>query len=184
MSLEPVGPVRPSFITLQTIPPLGLGGATFSIQFNPAPDDESTLPVQAILRRALSLGINLIDTSPYYGNSEIILGRALRSVWKDGWSRDGMFICTKVGRIKIDEFDYSPPAVRGSVMRSLERLGVDRLDVVYCHDVEFVTRGEVIGAVGELFKLRDEGKIRYVGISGIFLNVIGVDDRTSSQRAC
>jgi len=79
-----------------------------------------------------------------------------------------MFICTKVGRIKIDEFGYSPPAVRASVMRSLERLGVERLDVVYCHDVEFVTRREVIGAVEELFKLRDEGKIRYVGISGIF----------------
>ena len=141
MSLEPVGPIRPSSITLTTIPPLGLGGATFSTQFNPSPDDETTLPVQAILRRALSLGINLIDTSPYYGNSEIILGKALRAVWADGWSRDGMFICTKVGRKKIDEFDYSPSAVRESVMRSLERLGLDELDVVYCHDVEFVTRG-------------------------------------------
>src|SRR5437773_222294 len=101
MSLEPVGPVRPSSINLKTIPPLGLGGATFSSQYNPAPDDESTLPVQAILRRALSLGINLIDTSPYYGNSEIVLGRALRSIFEDGWSRDELFICTKVGRIKI-----------------------------------------------------------------------------------
>lgn len=166
MSLDPVGPVRPPSISLEAIPPLGLGGATFSPQFNPAPDDESTLPVQAILRRALSLGINLIDTSPYYGNSEIILGRALRAVWDDGWSRQGMFICTKVGRVKIDEFDYSPAWVRASVARSLERLGLEVLDVVYCHDVEFVTRKEVIGAVAELFKLRDEGKIRYVGISG------------------
>ena len=77
-----------------------------------------------------------------------------------------MFICTKVGRVKVDEFDYSPESVRRSVLRSLERLGVERLDVCYAHDVEFVTATEVLGAVGELFKLRDEGKIRYVGISG------------------
>jgi D-arabinose 1-dehydrogenase len=166
MEIQPIGPVRPSSLQLCTIPPLGLGGATFSLQFNPAPDDEATLPVQAILRRALSLGITLIDTSPYYGNSEIVLGRALRAVWADGWSRNGMFICTKVGRIRIDKFDYSPLAVRQSVMRSFERLGVEVLDVVYCHDVEFVTEKEVLGAVAELFKFRDEGKIRYVGISG------------------
>lgn len=167
MSLKPIGPVRPTSINLATIPPLGLGGATFSLQFNPAPDDESTLPVQAILRRALSLGINLIDTSPYYGNSEILLGRALRAVWADGWSREGMFICTKVGRIEMDKFDYSATWVRQSVMRSLERLGLEVLDIVYCHDVEFVTKAEVICAVNELFKLREEGKIRYVGISGM-----------------
>ena len=166
MSLEPVGPIHPTSISLESIPPLGLGGATFSTQFNPSPDDEARLPVQGILRRALSLGINLIDTSPYYGNSEIVLGRALRAVWKDGWSRDGMFICTKVGRIKIDEFCYEPSWVRKSVERSLERLGVRVLDVVYCHDVEFVTKKEVLAAVRELYKLRDEGKIRYVGISG------------------
>ena len=56
--------------------------------------------------------------------------------------------------------------MRKSVERSLERLGVQVLDVVYCHDVEFVTKKEVLAAVRELYKLRDEGKIRYVGISG------------------
>jgi len=166
MALKPVGPVRPAKITLDTIPPLGLGGATFSTQFNPSPDDEAKLPVQAILRRALSLGINLIDTSPYYGNSEIVLGRALRKVWEDGWERDGMFICTKVGRIKVDEFNYEPSWVRMSVERSCKRLGVEWLDIVYCHDVEFVTEKEVLGAVKELFSLKDQGKIRNVGISG------------------
>ncbi len=166
MSLEPIGVVRPESISLETIPALGLGGATFSTQFNPSPDDESTLPVQAILRRALSLGINLIDTSPYYGNSEIVLGRALSQAWKEGWKREGMFICTKVGRIKIDEFCYEPTWVRKSVERSLERLGVKTLDVVYCHDVEFVTKKEVVQAVRELYRIREKGKIRYVGISG------------------
>src|SRR5579859_5161537 len=184
MSLEPIGVVRPESISLETIPALGLGGATFSTQFNPAPDDESTLPVQAILRRALSLGINLIDTSPYYGNSEIVLGRALRAAWKDGWERRGMFICTKVGRIKIDEFCYDPQWVRKSVERSLERLGVDVLDVVYCHDVEFVTKQEVLGAVRELYRIRDEGKIRYVGISGTTFREMELDGRTPGAVTC
>jgi len=164
--LSPVGPIAPPSISLSSIPPLGLGGATFSLQFNPFPDDEATLPVQAILRRALSLGINLIDTSPYYGNSEIVLGRALQAVFKDGWKREGMFICTKVGRVKIDQFDYARESVRKSVLRSIERLGVQVLDVVYCHDVEFVTKKEVMEALSELYKLRDEGKLRYIGISG------------------
>ena len=122
--------------------------------------------MQAILRRALSLGITLIDTSPYYGNSEILLGKALRAVWSEGWSREGMFICTKVGRVKLDEFDYRPEWVRSSVQRSFERLGVQVLDVVYCHDVEFVTTREVLAAMSELFKFKDEGTVRYVGISG------------------
>lgn len=173
MSLEPIGPVHPDKITLETMPPLGLGGATFSTQYNPSPDDEETLPVQAILRRALSLGINLIDTSPYYGNSEIVLGRALRKVWEEnGWDRNGMFICTKAGRIRADEFDYEPSAVRTSVERSCERLGVEWLDIVYCHDVEFVTENEVLEAVNELFSLKNEGKIRNVGISGSSLKIM------------
>lgn len=167
MSLAPVSTVRPAQIDLESIPPLGLGGATFSTQFNPHPDDEITLPVRAILRRALNLGINLIDTSPYYGNSEIVLGRALRAVWADGWSREGMFICTKVGRVELDKFDYSHGSVRRSVERSLSRLGVQVLDVVYCHDVEFVTKEEVLEALEVLFNFKDTGKIRYVGISGI-----------------
>lgn len=184
MTLQPIGPVMPSYVSLNTIPMLGLGGATFSTQFNPSPDDESTLPVQAILKRALSLGINLIDTSPYYGNSEIVLGRALKAAWADGWSRQGMFICTKVGRIEIDKFDYSVKAVRESVNRSLVRLGVQVLDVVYCHDVEFVTKKEVLDAVAELYRMRDEGKIRYVGISGEssrFFFWMGSDYRTSCE---
>jgi D-arabinose 1-dehydrogenase len=166
MSQEPIGPIRPSSISLSTLPPLGLGGAVFSTQYNPEPDDEHRLPVQAILRRALELGVNLIDTSPYYGNSEIILGKALRQVWTDGWPRSGMLICSKVGRIEIDKFDYSTAAVRMSVDRSLERLGVEQLDICYCHDVEFVTRKEVLEAVRELFRFKRVGKIRYVGISG------------------
>jgi len=166
MSLTRICP-RGKNITLDTLPPVGLGGATFSKQFNPDPDNESALPVTAILRRALDLGVTLIDTSPYYGNSEIILGRALRTVWSEGeYTREDMFICTKVGRVEIDRFEYQEEKVRASVLRSLERLGVSQLDIVYCHDVEFVTQEEVLEALTVLFEFKDQGKIRYVGISG------------------
>lgn len=74
---------------------------------------------------------------------------------------------TKVGRIGGAEFDYSPEWVRYSVQRSLKRLHTKYLDVVYCHDVEFVTPAEVLVAVQELRRIRDTlGTVRYVGISG------------------
>lgn len=72
-----------------------------------------------------------------------------------------------MGRIGGAEFDYSPEWVRYSVQRSLQRLGTSYLDVVYCHDVEFVTSAEVLIAVKELRRIRDvEGTVKYVGISG------------------
>ena len=67
----------------------------------------------------------------------------------------------------MSEFDYSPEWIRYSIQRSLERLKTTYLDVVYCHDVEFVTAAEVLVAVKELRRIRDEeGTIKYVGISG------------------
>jgi hypothetical protein len=82
-------------------------------------------------------------------------------------------ILTKVGRIASDEFDYSKKWVRDSVNRSLERLNTEYLDLVYCHDVEFVSPAEVLEAIKELRCLRDEGIIRYIGISGYPLDVLG-----------
>jgi aryl-alcohol dehydrogenase-like predicted oxidoreductase len=73
---------------------------------------------------------------------------------------------TKVGRISVDKFDYSPEWIEKSFARSLARFQTTYLDVVFCHDVEFVTPEEAITAVGTLFKLRDAGHLKYVGISG------------------
>ncbi|KAL1646126.1 hypothetical protein SLS58_003546 [Diplodia intermedia] len=73
---------------------------------------------------------------------------------------------TKCGRVAADRFDYSPAWIRQSVTRSLARLHTSYLDVVFTHDVEFVTVDEAVAAVGELFALKDEGRVRYVGISG------------------
>ncbi|SPO05548.1 related to Pseudomonas L-fucose dehydrogenase [Cephalotrichum gorgonifer] len=142
------------------IPPLILGTATFNTQYVASPEH---MPYTPIISRALSLGIRAFDTSPYYGPSESLLGAALTSLSPP---RDSYFLITKAGRRGPSDFDYSPAGIRSSVERSLARLGTDRLDLVYCHDVEFVSPADVLAAVSELRRLRSEGKVRYVGISG------------------
>jgi D-arabinose 1-dehydrogenase len=151
----------------EVLPPLVLGTATFNHQYVSDPLDPQVLPALSIVSRTLELGINAFDTSPYYGPSEVILGKALADPSiTSKYSRESYLLVTKAGRIAGDEFDYSPAWVRYSVHRSLERLHTPYLDLVYMHDVEFVSADEVLGAVQELRRLRDEGLIRYVGISG------------------
>jgi len=149
----------------QILPPLILGTATFNNQYNP---DPYALPTTGIVHRALSLGVRAFDTSPYYGPAEDLVGQALDTPFvHDNFPRHDYHILTKVGRIAGSQFNYSAAWVRQSVERSLKRLRTDYLDVVYCHDVEFVTSGEVLEAVTELRRMRDEnGTVKYVGISG------------------
>ncbi|KAF5485285.1 D-arabinose 1-dehydrogenase [Colletotrichum siamense] len=142
------------------LPPLILGTATFNYQYV---SDPSQMPSVEIVSRALSLGITAFDTSPYYGPSESILGAAMRTLSPP---RESYFLVTKAGRIAPAEFDYSPSWIRASVLRSLERLNTSYLDLVYTHDAEFVSPDEVVAAVRELRRLRDEGLVRYVGICG------------------
>ena len=144
------------------IPPLILGTATFNHQYV---EDPSRMPYVQVVAQALERGVRAFDTSPYYGPSEILLGDALGRL-SDPPPRESYFLVTKAGRIASSEFDYSPQWIRYSVHRSLERLKTPYLDLVYTHDVEFVSPAEVVTAVKELRKLRDEGLIRYVGISG------------------
>ncbi|KAJ5682025.1 uncharacterized protein N7477_001965 [Penicillium maclennaniae] len=152
------------------IPPLVLGGGGFNDQINP---DPRSLPVRSIIKAAFELGIRAFDTSPYYGPSEELIGDALSQpdITKK-YSRSEYTLMTKVGRISETEFDYSPTWVEYSVRRSLQRLQTSYLDVVFCHDVEFVTEGEVIGALEVLYKLVAQGLIRYVGISGYRLDIL------------
>jgi aryl-alcohol dehydrogenase-like predicted oxidoreductase len=148
------------------MPPLVLGAAAFSQQFVP---DPAKMPYVDIIRRALERNICAFDTSPYYGPSEILLGDALQTLKPN---RDSYFLITKVGRIAANEFDYTPAWVRYSVCRSLERFNTPYLDLVYTHDAEFVSPEEVLAAVKELRRLRDEGLIRYVGICGYPVDVL------------
>jgi aryl-alcohol dehydrogenase-like predicted oxidoreductase len=154
------------------LPPLIFGTATFNHQFN---KDPFALDTTGLVTSALTHGIRAFDTSPYYGPSEQLLGDALATPFvRDTFPRDSYFLVTKVGRIAAAEFDYSASWVRQSIARSLERLHTSYLDLVYCHDVEFVSPAEVLEAVRELRRIRDEeGTVRYIGISGYPLDVLG-----------
>ncbi|KAK5128315.1 hypothetical protein LTR85_002982 [Meristemomyces frigidus] len=153
------------------LPPLIFGTATFNYQYNKDPYELDTV---GLVQKALEFGVRAFDTSPYYGPSEEILGAALDTDFvRKNVPRDDYFLITKVGRIASDEFDYSKEWVHQSVQRSLQRLKTSYLDLVYCHDVEFVSEEEVMEAVKELRRRRDqEGTIKYVGISGYPLPVL------------
>lgn len=154
-----------------TLPPLIFGTATFNYQFNV---DPYALGPTAIVQHALALGVRAFDTSPYYGPAESILGDAFATpLVQNNYPRNSYHILTKVGRLGSDSFDYSPEWVRYSVERSCKRLRTDYLDVVYCHDAEFVTPAEVLGAITELRRLRDTtGTVKYVGICGYPVHVL------------
>ncbi|KAF0424576.1 Aldo/keto reductase [Gigaspora margarita] len=148
------------------------GASPFGVVYD---EIEKISPFEAV-SRALELGINAFDTSPYYGDSEQILGSVLSSL-SDKYPRSHYYIITKVGRYGLNkqDFDYSPKRARESVEESCRRLKTDYLDVVYAHDVEFVDIDEVVGDCGvliELFKLKKEGKIKYVGICGYPLDIL------------
>ncbi|KAK7223094.1 hypothetical protein V2G26_011097 [Clonostachys chloroleuca] len=163
---SPIAPPPPPLSTV--LPPLILGTATFNTQYHP---DPTHMPYVSIVREALlTHGITAFDTSPYYGPSEHLLGSALETVETP---RSSYLLLTKAGRIDARTFDYSPVAIRASVYRSLHRLRTPYLDLVYAHDAEFVTPQQVLAAVTELRRLRDEdGILRYVGISGYPVDVL------------
>lgn len=147
---------------IQKLPPLVIGGAVFNHQYL---DDPSKLPIKEILLSAFEQGVLAIDTSPYYGDSEIYIGEALDAI-RDEWPRDKYYLCTKAGRIKLEDFDYLRQWVRKSVERSLQRLKCSYLDLVYMHDVEFVEESDIFDALRELAALKQEGLILNFGISG------------------
>ncbi|RMJ26383.1 Aldo/keto reductase family [Aspergillus sp. HF37] len=160
----------PSIPLSSVFPPLILGGAGFSHQVFRNPNTTQALQV---LKRAFEMGLRAIDTSSYYHPSEQLLGEALSHPdIASKYPRDQYFLMTKVGRIGTTQFNYSPAWVRQSVARSLRRLRTDYLDVVFCHDVEFVPEEEVLQAVEVLLDLVRDGRIRYIGVSGYRIDVL------------
>ena len=162
---------KPAKKLSEHLPPLIFGTATLNYQFN---KDPYALNPSTLVQRALAHGVRAFDTSPYYGPAEEILGTALATdLVREHYPRDQYYILTKCGRIASDQFDYSPSWIRKSVRRSCRRLKTSYLDVVYCHDVEFVSAEEVLGAIRELRRIRDEtGTIKYVGICGYPVDVL------------
>ncbi len=118
---------------------------------------------------ALDGGINFIDTSPYYGRTlaERMLGKAFKEI-----SRDRFLIGTKCGRYDVANFDFSAARVTRSVEESLQRMGLDHLDILQCHDIEFVPLRQIVEeTLPALGKLKEQGKVRFVGVTGFPLEI-------------
>src|SRR3954465_1310221 len=118
---------------------------------------------------APDLGINFFDVSPYYGatRAETALGRALKGV-----PRDRYFLATKVGQYGEGEFDFSAARVARSLDESCARLGVDYIDLLQCHDIEFADLHQIANeTLPALAKLRDAGRIGHIGITGLPLKI-------------
>jgi L-galactose dehydrogenase len=121
---------------------------------------------------SLEQGINYIDTSPFYGltKSETMLGKALKTV-----PRDQYILSTKVGRYgsQIKDFDFSAKRVTASLNESLKRIGVEYVDLILAHDIEFGDLQQVIHeTLPALRSLQKAGKARFVGVTGLPLKVI------------
>jgi L-galactose dehydrogenase len=112
---------------------------------------------------AIDSGINFFDSSPYYGSTlaETRAGEALAG------KRDRIILATKCGRYGLEDFDFSAKRVFSSVEESLRRLRTDYIDLFQAHDIEFGDVDQVIHeTVPALRQLQQQGKVRYVGITG------------------
>jgi aryl-alcohol dehydrogenase-like predicted oxidoreductase len=137
--------------------PIG-SGRDWPVWWGPQDESES---IRAI-HTALDLGVNWIDTAPFYGwgRAEEIVGRALRG-------REEVLVFTKCGTLpdpeRGDRMDLSPKAIRGDIEASLRRLQRDRVDLLQLHDVDLATPIE--DSWNEVQRLIEEGKVRHGGIS-------------------
>jgi L-galactose dehydrogenase len=142
------------------LPVLSFGASSLGQEFRSVQLDEALNSV----RVALDCGLNFIDTSPFYGRgmSEVLLGIALRGVPRDSYT-----LCTKLGRYDLGHFDFSAKRVAESVDVSLHRLGTDHLDIILCHDIEFVPMQQIVDeTIPALRKIQQSGKVRFIGFSG------------------
>jgi L-galactose dehydrogenase len=147
---------------------LSFGASSLGGVFREVKEDES---IRAV-RVSLDAGINFIDTSPFYGltKSETVLGKALKGI-----RRDRYFLATKVGRYgnEMADFDFSARRVTASVDESLKRLGVDHVDLIQAHDIEFGDLDRVIGeTIPALRKVQETGKARFLGVTGLPMKAI------------
>src|SRR3954464_14005455 len=151
---------RPLGNTGLRLPILSFGASSLGQEFRTVDLNEALRSVHV----ALDLGLNFIDTSPFYGRgmSEVLLGVALRGV-----PRESYLLGSKLGRYDRDHFDFSARRVVESVDVSLHRMGVEYLDIMLCHDIEFVDMAQIVEeTLPALEKIRQQGKVRFIGVSG------------------
>ena len=151
---------------------LSFGASSLGSVFHETNERDSFAAVEA----AIEGGINFIDVSPYYGHykAETVLGKALRNI-----PRDKYFLSTKVGRYGkdgVNTWDYSAKRVTDSVYESMERLGVDHIDLINVHDIEFqAARPSGLQLVVDetlpaLVELKEKGVVGHVGITDLQLD--------------
>lgn len=141
------------------LPILSFGASSLGAEFRSITLDEAMLST----RTALDLGMNFIDTSPFYGRgmSEIMLGLGLKGI-----PRDSYLLGTKLGRYSDVHFDFSAKRVEESIHISLQRMAIDHLDVLLLHDVEFVPLTQIWEeTLPAVLKLKQQGKVRAIGFS-------------------
>lgn len=117
----------------------------------------------------MKLGVNFFDVSPFYGltRAETVLGKALVRL-----PRDSFVLSTKCGRYGHNDFDFSAKRVTASVEESMQRLNVDFIDIIQCHDIEFTDLDQIVTeTIPALLKLKEAGKVRAIGITGYPLEI-------------
>lgn len=143
-----------------------IGGGGWSFGWGPQDDDAA---IAAMHHAVVERGINWIDTAAVYGlgHSEVLVGRLLREVSKG----DRPLVFTKCGlswdendRMKPPKRDLRPESIRRECEASLRRLGVERIDLYQFHWPD-ETGTPVEDSWGEMGKLVDEGKVRWIGVS-------------------
>ena len=149
---------------------LGFG----AMELAPFSSDVDDARAERVLHAVLDAGIRFIDTSPDYGESEQRIGRYLSG------RRESFFIASKCGCLVgrqprreggIPEHEFTPENVRAGVEQSLKRLRIETLDLVQFHISPSRTVLEENDAVETLLKLRGEGKLRFLGMSGTLPNL-------------
>ena len=162
-----------------------LGYGAMELRGLPRGPEVSDEDAERVLNAVLDSGINLIDTSVDYGRSEELIGRFLSA------RRDEFFLCSKCGcplSVPPDTpapypHDYTAENVRADVEQSLRRLQTDRLDLVQVHMSPTLEDLRDGGTIEELVELREEGKIRFIGMSGTLPELPDHIDMASSTSS-
>jgi L-galactose dehydrogenase len=144
---------------------LGFGGSPLGDVYSPISPREGNRAVAF----AIENGINFFDVSPYYGLTlaEDRLGNALRG------KRHEVLLATKCGRYGLNDFDFSAKRIEKSLVESMRRLQTDYLDLYQVHDVEFGGAEQIIAeTIPAMRKFQEQGKVRYVGITGYSLKML------------
>jgi aryl-alcohol dehydrogenase-like predicted oxidoreductase len=152
--------MRPLGKTGLELSALGFGASSIGAEFRPIDVNEAIRCVNVAIDR----GMNYIDTAAYYGRgmSEIILGRVLPNL-----PRESYVLSTKLGRYAPKHFDFSAKRVAESIDVSLERMQIDYIDMVFCHDIEFVELDQIVEeTLPALRKEVEKGKVGNIGVSG------------------